>query len=251
MRRTEKTMIEKARSAFMKAPVALFPQSRRPVRAPSHLKPERVAGLIREMIIQDELTPGMPIRERALAEKLNVSRTPLREALKILSSEGLVELQPRRGATVANPSDQEVRELLQLLGALEGFAGVLACKTATEKDLRELKALHYEMLAAYTRDDRLGYFHRNQDIHHAIVRIARNQALADHHRMMNARVYRARYVCNLETQRWESAIREHEEILEALERRDPAGLRALLETHVLNAWDLMQELRTRRGEVSA
>jgi DNA-binding GntR family transcriptional regulator len=224
----------------MTSNVAPFPKPARTPRPVTGLKPERVAGLVREMILQDELTPGAPIRERTLAEKLNVSRTPLREALKILATEGLVELQPRRGATVAAPGDRETRELLQLLGALEGFAAGLCCRSATAEDLKEIRALHYEMLAAYTRGDRLGYFHRNQDIHRAIVRATRNDVLIEHHGRVNARVYRVRYISNLKTERWESAIREHEQILGALERRDSEALRGILENHVLQAWDQMQ-----------
>jgi DNA-binding GntR family transcriptional regulator len=224
----------------MSAPVIAFPSKEKSAPSEAGLKPERVASMIREMIIQDELAPGAPIRERTLSERLNVSRTPLREALKILSAEGLVDLQPRRGATVASPSDAEIREMLQLLGGLEGFAGVLACDSVTPLDLKELWALHYEMLAAYSRGDRLGYFHKNQDIHFGIVAAARNAPLREHHRIVNARVYRVRYVSNLKTERWESAIREHAQILKALEARDAASLRPLLEQHVLQAWDQMQ-----------
>jgi DNA-binding GntR family transcriptional regulator len=221
------------------------PQAATPPRAtrpPVGSKPARVAELIREMIIEDRLPPGAPIRERTLALQLQVSRTPLREALKLLSAEGLVELQIRRGATVAAPSDREVRELLELLGVIEAHAGELAARNATAEELRELRALHLEMLAAYTRGDRLGYFHRNQNIHLAILQATRNQVLIEHHRRLNARVYRARYVCNLRTQRWESAIREHEAILEALERRDGAAAAAILKDHVIKAWDKMQEI---------
>ncbi len=214
----------------------------RPPRVYPGSKPARVAELIREMIVEDRLPPGTPIRERALAEQLQVSRTPLREALKILTAEGLVEHTPRRGVVVANPSDEEVRELLQLLGVVEAYAGELACASATEEEIREIKALHLEMLAAYTRGDRLGYFKRNQDIHLALVRATGNRTLIDHHRTLNARVYRIRYVCNLKTERWESAIKEHEAILEALGRRDPAATAALLKTHVLEAFEKMLEI---------
>jgi DNA-binding GntR family transcriptional regulator len=221
----------------------------RAARPPVGLKPAAVAERIREMIIEDRLPPATPIRERTLALQLNVSRTPLREALKILSAEGLVELAPRRGATVAAPSDERVREILQLLGVMEAFAGELACRTIGEAEVKEIKALHFEMLAAYTRDDRLGYFHRNQDIHLAIVAATRNQVLIDHHRRLNAQVYRVRYVCNLRTARWQSAIREHEAMLVALEARDGPALAAILKEHVLTAWDQMQSLSAgNRGE---
>lgn len=218
-----------------------------PILAPEAAKRPRDAGQkgaavaerIREMIIQDELPPGAPIRERSLSERLDVSRTPLREALKLLSAEGLVELQPHRGAVVAAPSNEEVRQLLELLGALEAFAGELACVQGSAADFNELRALHYEMLAAYTRGDRLGYFRCNQQIHLGIVRCSRNRPLIQHHAVVNARVYRPRYICNLKTRRWESAIQEHEEILAALERRDGPALSAILRHHVLQAWDKM------------
>lgn len=222
----------------------------RPVR---RTKPTEVAARIREMILEDELPPGAPIRERQLAERLGVSRTPLREALKLLAAEGLVELAPRRGATVAAPSRAEIRELLEVLGGLEGFAARLACGRAQPAQLRELRALHHEMVAAWLRGDRLGYFHRNQTIHRAIVQLAGNRALSDYHRAINARVYRARYICNLRTRRWEQAIREHEQILDALERRDAAAVGSLLETHVLAAWDRMEamERQAAQGDSSA
>ncbi len=216
-----------------------------------------VAERIREMIIQDELPPGAPIRERSLSEQLNVSRTPLREALKILSAEGLVELQPHRGAVVAAPTSAEVRELLEVLSALEALAGELACNHVTETDIKELQALHFEMLAAYTRDDRLGYFRRNQEIHIGLVACSRNQALIQYHKVVNARVYRARYICNLKTHRWELAIKEHEGMLDALEQKDAARLSQILRTHVLQAWDKMEEMLNadaaprKRGKVAS
>ncbi|MGR3793353.1 GntR family transcriptional regulator [Vannielia sp. SX4] len=203
-----------------------------------------VAAKLREMIITNRFAPGSPVRERALAEELQVSRTPLREALKILANEGLLVLNPRRGATVAVLDDDEVRELLQLLGGLEAFASRLACKNITDATLRELQALHHEMIAAYWRSDRITYFHLNQKIHLTLVRSAGNSVLEEHYRMVNARLYRVRYELNLKTNRWGDAIRDHEVIMEALEARDSARLATVLEDHVLKAFD-----RLRRGEV--
>ena len=198
-----------------------------------------VAERIREMIIQDELPPGAPVRERALAERLEVSRTPLREAIKILSAEGLVEVQPHRGAVVADPSNEELRGLVELLGVLEAFAAELACRNRTDAELQELRALQDEMMAAYTRDDRLGYFRCNQG-HSSGHRQGISQSCADHHHgVVNARLYRARYICNLRTRRWASALQEHEDMLQALEARDEAKISGILRNHVLQAWDKM------------
>jgi DNA-binding GntR family transcriptional regulator len=206
------------------------------------LKPDQVAERVRTMILDDRLPPGSPIRERALAAELRVSRTPLREALQKLAAEGLVELHPNRGARVAAPSAEELHDLLQLLAVLEGFAGELAAERATEREIAEIRALHYEMLAAYTRGDRLGYFRHNQAIHQAIVHASRNQALIEQHRGLNARLYRARYVCNQESGALDLPIREHEHILELLARRDGAALSPLLREHVFRVWHRLREL---------
>lgn len=199
-----------------------------------------VAAKLREMIITNRFAPGSPVRERALAEELQVSRTPLREALKILANEGLLVLNPRRGATVAVLDDDEVRELLQLLGGLEAFASRLACEYMTDATLRELQALHHEMIAAYWRSDRFTYFHLNQKIHLNLVRSGGNSVLEKHYRMVNARLYRVRYELNLRTNRWGDAICDHEVIMEALEARDSARLAAVLEDHVLKAFDRLR-----------
>ncbi len=198
--------------------------------------PQRVANQLRDMIVQDVLPPGSPIRERTLAGQLNVSRTPMREALKILSAERLVELSPHRGAVVASPSAEDVHDMLTVLGNLEALAGELAAARATDEDISEIKALHYEMLAAYARQDRLAYFKLNQRIHLAIVAASRNETLIETHGRINARLFRVRYQSNLKNTEWHTAIEEHEEILKQLCARDPAGLSAILRRHLGSTW---------------
>ncbi len=202
----------------------------------------RVTERIRRMIIQDELPPGSAVRERHLAEQLQVSRTPMREALKILAAEGLVDLHPNRGAVVKAPTRSEVFDILQFLATVEGFAAELACKHITEHELGELWALHYEMLACLARGNKLGYFDHNQAIHRGIVEAARSDVLAQHHRMLNARVYRIRFVCNQRSAQWEGAVREHEEILNALQKRDHATASSLMRKHVFGAWERLASI---------
>ena len=196
----------------------------------------QVAGAIRDMIVQDELQPGERIRERQLAERLRVSRTPLREALKVLATEGLVELLPNRGAVVSNPAAESVRDLLQVLGVLEALGGELAAERASDEEIAEVKALHFEMLAAYARKDRLQYFKMNQPIHRAIIEASRNEALVEAHGRINARLYRVRYRSNLLNRKWHTAIEEHESILRALERRDGPALATELRAHLGSTW---------------
>jgi DNA-binding GntR family transcriptional regulator len=203
---------------------------------------QKVAGSIRDMIVQDLLPPGARIRERTLAQQLEVSRTPLREALKVLATEGLVELLPNRGALVADPSPVEIRDMLRVLGALEAVAGEVACSAASAEEIAEIKALHYEMLAAFARQDRLEYFKINQKIHLAIVAASRNRTLIEIHRLLNARLYRTRYRSNLKNRDWPSAVGEHEAILSALEARDGARLAVLLKDHLGNTWSKVSEI---------
>jgi len=195
-----------------------------------------VAQQLRDMIAQNELAPGDRIREQALAERLAVSRTPLREALRILAAERLIELLPNRGAIVAALSMNEVEDLLSVLGQLEALAGEQAALNGTDAEIAEIKALHYEMLATFERGDRLAYFKLNQAIHRAIVAASQNGALAELHDQLNARLYRIRYQSNLANENWRKAIREHGAILDALERRAASELARILRAHLGSTW---------------
>jgi DNA-binding GntR family transcriptional regulator len=193
---------------------------------------QQVAVRIRDMIIQDQLTPGEWIREQALADKLSVSRTPLREALKMLELEGLIRLLPNRGAVVTELSVEEVKEKLEVLAVLEAMAGKLACQKATDAVLAEIQALHYEMLAWFSRQNRLEYFKLNQRIHLAIVAASGNRTLIETHARINAQLYRVRYQSNLQNALWSAAVDEHEEIMSALVKRDSQTLAMLLQNHL-------------------
>jgi DNA-binding GntR family transcriptional regulator len=196
----------------------------------------QVASSIRDMIIQDRFKPGERIRERQLSEELKVSRTPLREALKILEGERLIDILPNRGAVVADPAPSEVRELLQVLGTLEALGGRLAAEYATNDDIAEIRALHFEMLAAYSRKDRLTYFKLNQKIHKGIVAAGRNAVLIEAHDHFNARVYQVRYRSNQRNALWHEAIDQHKAFIEALEARDGELLAQCLASHLGHTW---------------
>lgn len=229
-------------------PVAVTRDSAASEVVPAEPLTTSVANRLRDMIAQDALPAGERIRERALAETLQVSRTPLREALKVLATEGLVELFPNRGAVVSNPDPVEVQDLLQVLGVLEALGGELACAQAGEQDVAEVQALHYEMLAAYARKDRLTYFKVNQQIHKAIVAISGNASLIETHARINARLYRVRYRSNSRNTRWDVAIEEHEAILAALKARDGAALSKILRSHLGSTWANVSEGLEKGGE---
>jgi DNA-binding GntR family transcriptional regulator len=198
-------------------------------RRPLH---EEAADRLRDMIVQGRLAAGARLNERLLSIQLGVSRTPLREAFKVLATEGLVELLPNRGAIVSHMDPVRLSDSLAVMGALEALAGELACRNATEAQLNEIRALHYEMLAYHARGDLAGYFKFNQAIHLKIVKYSGNAVLYNTYRQMNGNVRRARYMANLSKERWDAAVREHEEILAALGARDVKRIQALLSDHL-------------------
>lgn len=207
-------------------------------RRPLH---EEVADRLRAMITEGALAPGARLNERVLCERLRVSRTPLREAFKVLASERLVELNPNRGASVVALSRSDVEQLFELMGALEGLAGQLAAERHTEAELAEIRALHFEMLAAHARRDLPAYYDLNRRIHVAISRCARNDMLAETYDSVNTRIQNLRFRSNFNQDKWNHAVREHQQMLEALEARDGSTLRALLETHLRNKRDAVLE----------
>lgn len=196
----------------------------------------QVASTLRDMIVQDELQPGMRIRERQLSERLNVSRTPLREAIRILVSEKLVESLPNRGAIVADPSPSKVRQMLEVLGGMESLGGRIATQVASDDEIAEIRALHHEMLAAYHRKDKLTYFKLNQSIHKGIIAASGNEILVETHAQLNARLYRVRYISNQRNERWHEAVDQHEKIIAALEARNGELLARLLIEHLGETW---------------
>jgi DNA-binding GntR family transcriptional regulator len=205
----------------------LEPITRRPLH-------EEATDRLRDLIVQGKLAPSIRLNERLLTAQLGVSRTPLREAFKVLATEGMVELLPNRGAIVAPMDPVRLAESLAVMGALEALAGELACQHATESQLNEIRALHYEMLAYHARGDLAGYFKFNQAIHLKIVKYAGNAVLFNTYKQLNGNVRRARYMANLSKERWDAAVREHGEILAALDARDVKKIRLLLSDHLAN-----------------
>jgi DNA-binding GntR family transcriptional regulator len=196
---------------------------------------------LRDMIIEGELAPGSRMHESQLGEQLGVSRTPLREAIKYLASEGLVELIPSRGAIVKRFSAKDVHDMLIVLKSLEELAGRLACETATDAEIAGVRQLHDEMRACYNAKDRLRYYKLNQAIHTEICRIADNQALSSVQTQLQSRLKRIRFIGHEGPDKWSAAMAEHEEMIVALEARDGKTLSKVLGLHLLNAWQRVKD----------
>jgi DNA-binding GntR family transcriptional regulator len=197
---------------------------------------ETVTGRLRDMIVEGHLAEGSRIIERELCERLGVSRTPLREAFKVLAGEGLVEIQPNRGAVVTRIGPREARDMLVVIARLEALAAELACANATDADMSALRTMHDRMVAHYGRRERLESFHLNQEIHLAIVRLAGNEPLRTAHGRLHARMKRIRFRGNDIPENWATAVKDHEDLMAALERRDAGQAGAIVQRHLETSW---------------
>lgn len=199
-----------------------------------------VVSRLRDMIIEGQLPAGVRIHEGQVGQQLGVSRTPLREALKVLATEGLVELIPNRGATVRQLTAKDVKDMLTVLGSLENLAGPMTCQNAGEQEIREVRRLHEEMLTFYASRDRLQYFKRNQQIHAALILLSGNESLALVHDILQSRMKRIRYLGHRTNEQWAAAVADHEDMIGALEARDGARLSAAMVNHLARTWERVQ-----------
>lgn len=221
-------------------PDSLHGEPRAPILRRSLLHEETVHRL-RELIVAGDLKAGERVPERVLCERFGISRTPLREALKVLASEGLVELLPNRGARVAKLTIEDIDEMFPVMAALEALAGELACLRISDEGIAEIRALHYQMALHHTRRELDDYFRLNQKIHEKILEAAGNPTLSTLYRSLSGRIRRARYLANISRARWDKAMAEHELILDALTRRDGAALARILRQHLMNKCEALKE----------
>lgn len=215
---------------------------------PSRSRPvlhNEVVTRLRKMIVEGDFEPGARLPEKMLCEQFEISRTPLREAMRVLSSEGLVVLTPNRGATVSQITESDADEMFPIMATLEALAGELACKHITEDQLAEIRALHFQMVLHYRREEMADYFRLNRAIHEKIMDAAANPTLANIYAGLEVRIRRARYLANITRTRWGKAVAEHEEMLKALEARDGPRLANVLKLHLQNKCDAVKKILIR------
>ena len=196
-----------------------------------------VANRIRDMIIEGRLEQGERINETVLGRSLGVSRTPLREALRTLAAEGLIDLRPAHGARVTRPTPTEIHGMLEVLAELEAMAGRLACVRASEVQRAEALSTHRRMMALYAARDRMPYYKLNQHFHGLISAMSGNATLAQVQANIQSRLKRVRFVGSDDPAAWAAAVAEHEEMADALERRDGEALADAMRRHLLNTWE--------------
>ena len=196
---------------------------------------EEVAELLRQRIFNRELAPGSWIDELKLAEEYGISRTPLREALKVLATEGLVTMKVRRGAYVTEVSDSDLANVYHLLALLESDAAEVVATKATDAQIRELQSLHNELEKAVKNRER--FFEINEAFHMRLLEIANNrwrdQMVADLRKVMKLN----RHKSLLKSGRIEESLLEHRAIMAALVARDAAETAQRMREHFKSGLD--------------
>lgn len=205
----------------------------------------QVTQRLRQLLVEGQIAPGAKLNERELCEQMKVSRTPLREAIKTLAAEGLVELLPNRGAIAVELGEDDILNTFEVMAGLEGLSGELAAQRITPEELAEIEAMHYEMKAAYTRRDLSAYYRLNAAIHRAFNAAARNPVLTATYQQVNARLQALRFRSNQDGEKWARAMQEHDRMIEALQKRDGAALRTELVAHLGHKRDVVvEQMRT-------
>ena len=233
----------KAKPKRRRRAIAL-PRSR--LRVPRAGLHEQAAARLRILIVRGDLSPGEMLFETELSEALGVSRTPLREALKQLASEGLVELRLNRSAIVAPLRRDELAELFEALSGIERCAAEFAAKRMDASDIERLEMLQTRIETHRDRGELREYFEINQQIHAAIVGFARNTALKAARDLLLPRAERARFQALHVGGRWDESVREHQEILAALKARNGERAGRLLGQHVWRTGQVVAD--TLQGE---
>lgn len=196
---------------------------------------EEAAATLREFILLGKLEPGIAVPERNLAEALGISRTPLKEALRILENEGLIVYGPTRRPRVADPSLDELAQNLAVLGSLEALSGELACANATNDELEKVARLEESMRVADEDTDALEFFGWDMEFHTTIVESARNAPLLKTHRAYNARLWRARFISSNSRTARDRTLMQHADILAALQSRDGKACARCMRGHLESA----------------
>jgi DNA-binding GntR family transcriptional regulator len=203
---------------------------------------DEVAAQLRDLIFSGELLPGAFVDEVAIAERLEISRTPLREALKVLAAEGLVRHEQRRGCFVNQVTEQDLDEIFPVIALLEGRCAFEAALNATEADIAALETLH-DRLNKHAAAGRItDYYEINFTIHEAIITLANNRWLAQVIADLRKILKLARLQQLHAPGRLKQSLSEHMAVFAALKARDPEGAEAAMKTHLTRQREALREL---------
>ena len=211
---------------------------------------QEVAERLRQRIFSHELPPGTWVDEQALAEHYGISRTPLREALKVLASEGLVTLKPRRGCYVTEISERDLDEVFTVMSMLEGECARTSATKASAADLERLRAIHADLENAAAAGDIDGFFEANQAFHLALQEIADNRWLLQVIEDLRKVIKLSRHHSLYSEGRLEQALAEHRALLDALIARDASAAEALMRAHIRRGREAVARIAAARTKTT-
>ena len=214
--------------------------------APTALYQE-VAERLRQRIFSHELTPGTWIDEQKLAEQYGISRTPMREALKVLAFEGLVTLKPRRGCYVTEISERDLDDVFPIMALLEGRCAAEAVKKAKATDIANLQAIHAELEDSASANNIDGFFEANQQFHKVIQELADNRWLLSMIQDLR-KVLKLSRLHSLSLQgRLQQSLDEHRAIMAAIEARDTTKAEKLMHDHLLSGREALAKMKAKQA----
>lgn len=197
---------------------------------------EHIADQLRTGVLTGKYQPGQRISEQEIAELFQVSRTPIREAFRLLHTEGVLSLLPNRGATVPKYDRRLIEDTIEVVECLEAVAGELACQRISDERVEQIDALTGRLQAAFDSGDHILYYKINRQIHDEIVAAAGNNVLLREHRKYNIRLYRTRFIACKHPPALDSAMRQHRKMVRLLRKRSGKKLGRLLRGHLSHTW---------------
>ncbi len=196
---------------------------------------EQVVNLVRQMIVSGALEAGEKIRINELAQELDVSLTPLREALKVLAGEKLVVLMPNRGARVAPMTVEGIQELFEVIAGIESMAAELAACRISESDLAEIEEQHTKMALHHQRGETEKYFELNRKIHDLVVACSGNDTLIEIRSQLSNQAERARFMATASGLHRKVAMQDHEDLMDALRTRNASDAAIIWRRHLTSS----------------
>jgi len=206
--------------------------------------------MLRDFIMTGKLKEGDKINESALCKTLGISKTPLREALRVLSVEGLIRQVPHRGSFVTKPTFEEIAEMFDVMSLLEGFCAREACAKMTPKDFTRLEMLHAKLEVNCEQHDQEAYIRINNQYHSLVQKIAGNRTLNQIVDGLRKKILLYRFQSLNLAHRFEHSIREHRDLLEAFRQRDQTRAETLMKKHLQNQSQALKTLVEQAKETS-
>jgi DNA-binding GntR family transcriptional regulator len=203
---------------------------------------EEIANNLKELIMSGELQEGDKIKEDELCSSMGISKTPLREALRVLSVEGLIKLVPNRGSFVSTPTFEEIREMFDVMSVLEGICARAAVKKMSAKDLAALEKLHDKLEKNFKRRAQREYIRINNQFHAFVQEMAGNRTLNQIVNGLRQKILLYRYQSLNLPERFEQSIQEHRDLIKAFRKKDSKKVETLMRRHLKKQCDALEKL---------